>query len=88
MHLNKEDVRHCFYKWVYGSFSLTKFKVESIHLYHGGSVRSFMHNWHNHISPAMFAIYMESTYGHPFKDSRAIAKEVIAKKKLEELLNG
>lgn len=88
MHLNKSDVTRKFYQWVYNPYNTLKFKPESLCAVYTLTTVTLMQQWYNHVSPASFAQYMENTYGHPYHNSKSIAKEIIAKKKLEELLNG
>ncbi len=86
----KHQVATHFFRWVYSmNTPAAKFRNESllravVHEHYDPSV-ILMRDWHNHISASKFALYMENL-GEPYKECKAIAKEILGKKRVEEML--
>lgn len=87
---DEEAIKYYFYRWVYRDTSLfysPKWRNESKA---GQAVPGVFLNhtqkWHNHISVAQFCLDAEQK-GFCYYTSKQVVKEVIARKKLEDLLN-
>lgn len=87
---DEEAIKYYFYRWVYKDteyYHSSKWKNESkAGQTYSGIFLTQMQEWHNHISVAQFCLDAEQK-GFCYYTSKRVAKEIIARKKLEDLLN-
>lgn len=87
---DEEVIKHFFYSWLYrqGNYiSHLKWTTEAKKQHEFSYSQIFlMRRWHNHVSPAGFALEAEH-YGYCYHTAKKVVKDIVARKKMEELLD-